>query len=55
MYTNNNIYDGICKTDAIIYKAEWIVINDQKIYIGCTKGNFRKRWFNHKSSFKQES
>lgn len=30
MYANNHIYDGICKTEAIITKAELIVINGQK-------------------------
>lgn len=34
------------------YKAEVKDANDQsKINVGCTEGPFRKRWYNHKSSF----
>lgn len=53
---SNYLLDGVCKTEGVIYKAEIKDVNSQSnVHAGCTEGNFRKRWDNHKSSFKIES
>ena len=41
-----------CQTEAIVYKAIVKTKNDEKIYIGSTETTFKKRFANHKNSFK---
>ena len=42
---------GKCCTEGIVYKA---TLPDNKVYIGNTGDTFKKRFYNHKSSFQNE-
>ena len=45
--------DGNCQTSDIIYKCiASTTVNPDKIYLGTAEGNFKKRYYNHKTSFK---
>ena len=45
--------DGNCQTSDIIFKCiASTTINPDKIYLGTAEGNFKKRYYNHKTSFK---
>ena len=45
--------DGNCQTSDIIYKyIASTTVNPDKIYLGTAEGNFKKRYYNHKTSFK---
>ena len=45
--------DGNCHTGDIIYKCiASTTVNPDKIYLGTAEGNFKKRNYNHKTSFK---
>ena len=44
---------GNCQTSDVIYKCNTsTTVNLDKIYLGTAEGNFRKRYYNHKVSFK---
>ena len=45
--------DGNCRTSDIIYKCiASTSVNPDKIYLGIAEKNFKKRYYNHKTSFK---
>ena len=45
--------DGNCQTTDIIYECTVSTTVDQdKIYLGTAEGDFKKRYHNHKTSFK---
>ena len=45
--------DGNCQTSDIIFKCiASTTINPEKIYLGTAEGNFKKRYYNQKTSFK---
>ena len=50
---NNCPLDVNCQTSDIIYKCiPSTTLNPDKIYPGTAEGNFKKRYYNHKTSFK---
>ena len=50
---NNCPLDGNCQTSGITYKCiASTTINSGKIYPGTAEGNFKERYYNHKTSFK---
>ena len=47
--------DGNCQTSDIIYKCiVSTTVNPDKIYVGTAEGNFKKRYYNHKTSFQDK-
>ena len=42
-----------CLIENVIYKATIDSANESKSYLGSTGGTFKKRWYNHISSFKK--
>ena len=45
--------DGNCQTSDVIYKCiTSTTVNSDKIYLGTAEGNFKKRCYNHKTSYK---
>ena len=45
--------DGLCQTNDIIYKCVVSTKNTpEKVYLGTTERDFKKRYHNHKKSFK---
>ena len=47
--------DGECRRAAVIYKATVKANDEEHHYIGCSETEFKTRWNNHKSSFKNET
>ena len=45
---------GNCLIKPIVYQATVTTTQDTKTYIGVSDTEFKKRWYNHKSSFKHE-
>ena len=43
---------GNCREETVVYKAEVKVGQNTKNYIGMTEGEFKKRYYAHKHSFK---
>ena len=49
---NNCPLDGNCQASDIIYKCiAWTTANPDKVYLGTAEGNFKKQYYNHKTSF----
>ena len=46
--------EGQCQTKNIVYQATVTSQKGSYIYIGACDTEFKKRWYNHKSSFKLE-
>ena len=45
--------DGLCQTNDIIYKCVVSTKNmPEKVYLGTAEGDFKKRYYNHRKSFK---
>ena len=45
--------DGLCQTNVIIYKCAVSTKNmTEKVYLGTAEGDFKKRYYNHRKSFK---
>ena len=45
--------DGLCQTNDIIYKCVVSTKSTpEKVYLGTAEGDFKKRYYNHKKSFK---
>ena len=50
---NDCLLDGNCQTTDIIYECTVsTTVNQDKIYLGKAEGDFKKRYYNHKTSFK---
>ena len=53
-----SLLEGKCKQECVVYKVE--VYSDpnnkrnKKIYFGSTQGDFKTRYYNHKTSFSHE-
>ena len=48
---NDSPLDGSCQTSDVIYKCvASITINRDKVYLGTSNRNFKKRYYNHKTS-----
>ena len=46
-------FDGLCQTNDIIYKCVVSTKNmPEKVYLGTAEGDFKKRYYNHRKSFK---
>ena len=51
---NDHPLDSNCQTSDIIYQCiASTTVNPDKIYLGTAEGNFKKRYYNHKTSFKK--
>ena len=45
--------DGKCRAKSVVYKCiASTSINPEKLYLGTAEGEFKKRFYNHKKSFK---
>ena len=45
--------DSLCQTNDIIYKCVVSTkIMPEKVYLGTTEGDFKRRYYNHRKSFK---
>ncbi|OOZ40503.1 hypothetical protein, partial [Solemya elarraichensis gill symbiont] len=52
--TNECPLAGKCLQKSIIYQANVITAQESKAYIGISDTEFKKRWYNHQSSFRLE-
>lgn len=50
---DNCSLNGLCHTERVVYCAKVKGENSStKRYIGCTEGQFKRRWYNHTLSFR---
>ena len=46
--------DGKCRSKSVIYKCVAVVPNERKVYLGLTEDEWKKRYYNHTQSFRNE-